>query len=74
MEDRGKDDPLLEYINYYIQRTYRIKGEKWQKLMTSDDRVNNYFVSNDGYPWISLCTFFYHFLNGTLEYCTRLAQ
>ena len=48
MEDRNKDDPRLEFLNIYLQKTFRLKGDKWQKLMTSDDRVNNYFVSNVG--------------------------
>lgn len=48
MEDRNKDDPRLDFLNIYLQKTFRLKGDKWQKLITSDDRVNNYFVSNVG--------------------------
>lgn len=44
MEERNKDDPRLEFFNFFVQKSLRIKGDKWQKLITSDDRVNKLFV------------------------------
>lgn len=44
-EERRKDDlndPRLEFFNLYIQKTYKSpKGEKWQKFLTTDERVTN---------------------------------
>lgn len=46
----AKDDPRLDFLNDYLQRTYRTKGDKWQKLMTSDDKVTKLLIY--WFPWI----------------------
>lgn len=41
-EEKRKDDltdPRLDFINFYLQKTHRSKGEKWQKYLTTDERV-----------------------------------
>lgn len=40
-DDRKKEDmdPRLEFVSSYVSKTFRIKGDKWQKLMMSDDKV-----------------------------------
>lgn len=41
-EEKRKDDlsdPRLDFLNIYMQKTYRSKGEKWQKFLTTDERV-----------------------------------
>ena len=42
--DKKKEDvdPRLEFISVYVMKTYRFKIDKWQKLMTSDDKVTNH--------------------------------
>lgn len=43
-EEKRRDDltdPRLDFINLYLQKTYKSKGEKWQKYMTTDERVKN---------------------------------
>lgn len=32
-------DPRLEYISSYVTKTFRIKSDKWQKLITSEEKV-----------------------------------
>lgn len=41
--DKTKEDadPRLEFINSYVTKTFRIKSDRWQKLMLSDDKVTN---------------------------------
>ncbi|KAG5679915.1 hypothetical protein PVAND_009451 [Polypedilum vanderplanki] len=46
-EERSKDDPRLELINLHIQKTFRIKSDKWQKLMASDERYIVFDWLND---------------------------
>lgn len=40
-DDKKKEDgdPRIEYISSYVTKTFRIKSDKWQKLMMSDDKV-----------------------------------
>jgi hypothetical protein len=40
-DDKKKEDtdPRLDYISSYVTKTFRIKLDKWQKLMASDDKV-----------------------------------
>jgi hypothetical protein len=40
-EERSKDDPRLEFINAYLQKTFRIKSDKWQRMMASEEKVTN---------------------------------
>lgn len=40
-EEKKKEvsDPRLEFVSGYLTKTFRIKIEKWQKLMASEDKV-----------------------------------
>lgn len=40
-EDKKKEDvdPRLEFVSTCVLKTYRMKQDKWQKLMSSDDKV-----------------------------------
>lgn len=40
-DDKKKDDgdPRLEFISSYVKKTFRIKSDKWQKLMASEEKV-----------------------------------
>lgn len=43
MDDKRREDndPRLEFLSSYVTKTFRIKSDKWQKLLMSDDKVNN---------------------------------
>lgn len=58
-EKKGKEetDPRLDFISSYVTKTYRIKSDKWQKLMTSDEKVA--MTVPVGYA----ITFFYPFMS-----------
>jgi hypothetical protein len=32
-------DPRAEFIGNYVTKTFRLKPDKWPKLMNSDDKV-----------------------------------
>lgn len=37
---KEETDPRMDYISSYVTKTFRIKVDKWQKLMASDgDKV-----------------------------------
>lgn len=40
-EDKKKEDvdPRLEFVSTSVLMTYRMKQDRWQKLMSSDDKV-----------------------------------
>lgn len=40
-DDKKKEevDPRLEFMSSCVLKTYRMKQDRWQKLMTSDDKV-----------------------------------
>lgn len=40
-DDKKKEDsdPRIDYISSYVTKTFRLKSDKWQKLMMSDDKV-----------------------------------
>lgn len=44
-DDKKKDDgdPRLEYISSYVTKTFRMKLDKWQKLITSEEKVTKWF-------------------------------
>lgn len=51
-EEKRKDDltdPRLDFLNVYLQKTYRSKGEKWQKFMATDERVGEEAFCSRGY-------------------------
>lgn len=41
MDSKMKEDadPRVDYIGSYVTKTFRIKSDKWQKLMMSEDKV-----------------------------------
>lgn len=41
MDDKKKEDmdPRIEFLSSYVMKTFRIKSDRWQKLMMSDDKV-----------------------------------
>lgn len=41
MDDKKKEDmdPRVEFLSSYVMKTFRIKSDRWQKLMMSDDKV-----------------------------------
>lgn len=40
-EDKKKEDvdPRLEFVSSCVLKTFRMKQDRWQKLMSSDDKV-----------------------------------
>lgn len=43
-KDKGEEDPRLEFIISYLLKSLRLKSDKWQKLMgTEDNRVSIFF-------------------------------
>jgi hypothetical protein len=64
-EERRKDDlsdPRLDFLNLYLQKTFKSpKGEKWQKFMTTDERVTT-AINKNAFPWISIN---FHFIYPT---------
>lgn len=40
-DDKKKEDtdPRLDYISSYVTKTFRIKSDKWQKLIISEEKV-----------------------------------
>ena len=47
MTDKKVDDGdvRLEFIASYVMKTHRIKLDKWQKMMTSDDKVTGFLTA-----------------------------
>ena len=58
-------DPRLEYISSYVTKTFRIKSDKWQKLITSEEKVIK--------VWFPLETLKTNFPTLSLERHIRLA-
>lgn len=36
---KEEPDPRVDFISQYVMKTFRVKIDKWQKMMTSDDKV-----------------------------------
>lgn len=47
MTDKKVDDGdvRLEFIASYVMKTHRIKLDKWQKMMASDDKVTGFLTA-----------------------------
>lgn len=50
-DDKKKEDvdPRLEYMSTCVLKTFRMKQDRWQKLMTSDDKV-----TADPFPLVTM--------------------
>lgn len=59
-KDKGEEDPRLEFITSYLLKSLRLKSDKWQKLMgTEDNKVSIfYFYKTLTFNIIAICIYF----------------
>ena len=56
-------DPRMDFIQDYTLRSLRLKPDKWQRMVVSNEQMAfiTGFVEN-GYPQVSICKLSYHIL------------